>query len=241
MSDALRRVDDGRPIHDAELPTSFTTNEDAFAAILALYARPGMVIADVTYGSGVFWKKADRSQYSVLASDLAPRALKADLFGEPSVLEADFRALPYANESVDMVVLDPPYRYTPAASRPQEHLDERYALRAASADITRVQGVVDLYEAGMREAHRVLRHGGFLVVKCQDTIQDGVQYRTRIELHHRALALGFADKDEAVMTVASVGRTRWPVQRHLRKTHSYFLVFRKGGAYPFGYRALQKR
>lgn len=139
-----------------------------------------------------------------------------------------------------MIVLDPPYRYTPAKSVPQKHLDERYKLTDNSSDITRVQGVWDLYSAGMKESYRVLKKGGFLIVKCQDTIQDGLQYRSRIEIHNRAIKIGFVDKDEVVVASPTVGKTRWQIQKHLRKAHSYFLIFRKDVMY-LNKNSVQKR
>jgi len=34
------------------------TNEDVFPQVISLYVAPGRTVADVTYGKGVFWKRA---------------------------------------------------------------------------------------------------------------------------------------------------------------------------------------
>jgi hypothetical protein len=73
-------------------------NADLIVEVAKLYVRDEDIIADVTYGPGVFWSKMD-----CMASDLEPL--------EPMVTKADFRALPYSNASIDTVVLDPPYAH----------------------------------------------------------------------------------------------------------------------------------
>ena len=45
-------------------------NADVFPKILTLHVPVGSVIADVTWGKGVFWQKVDRSKYTVHATDL---------------------------------------------------------------------------------------------------------------------------------------------------------------------------
>ena len=70
-------------------------NTDIFPQILALHVPEHAKIADVTFGTGVFWKNVDLSKYELLPSDLATGV--------------DCRALPYEAESLDAVVLDPPY------------------------------------------------------------------------------------------------------------------------------------
>lgn len=223
------RVDYGVPV-DPRLTTVFTSNADAFEAILSVYApvepdQPRQTIIDPTFGRGVFWSKVDRSLYDVRCTDLTDGV--------------DCRALPYPDSSADMVVLDPPYRYTPAKNKAHPALDAPYALQASAP--TRTQGVIEVYVAGMAEAKRVLRHGGFLVVKCQDTVQDGKQIWVHVLLMHAAEELGFACRDLAVVAPKSVTRSRWEKQRHLRRAHSNFLVFRLGGQFPFGIPSVQAR
>jgi hypothetical protein len=217
---------------DDRLNTVCPTNSEGFARILRLYARPGDVIADPTFGNGVFWQDVNRSLYTVYATDL-----KRD--------GVDLRAMPYEAESLDVVVNDPPYRYTPDKNTKHEEtpghgkVDGLYNLQAAQ--LTNTQAVLELYYAGMAEAVRVLRPGGFLVVKCQDTVQDGKNIWVHNLLMDRAEKLGFACRDILVVTPPSVIKTRWDKQRHLRKAHSYFLVFRKGGHFPFGIPSVCKR
>jgi hypothetical protein len=107
--------------------------------------------------------------------------------------------------------------------------------------LTNTAAVVELYVAGFIEAARVLRNGGFLVVKCQDTVQDGRNLWVHDTLRERAEALGFAMRDMLIVCPRSVLATRWERQRHLRKAHSYFLIFRKGGLFPFGIPAMERR
>jgi hypothetical protein len=101
----------------ATLPTACTRpvytahqgdNSTLIAEVARLYLKPGMSVADVTYGRGVFWKQVDLS-----VIDFHPTDLKDGV---------DFRELPYADQSMDLVVLDPPYMHHPG--KPQ--VDGRY-------------------------------------------------------------------------------------------------------------------
>ena len=70
-------------------------NSEVFRKILDLHVPKGAIIADVTYGKGVFWKKVNLREYKVFRSDIQGGV--------------DCRDLPYWKHSLDCVVLDPPY------------------------------------------------------------------------------------------------------------------------------------
>src|ERR1019366_1660622 len=213
MSKFYKQVDYGLDIDDS-LNTICDSNDEGFARIVRLYVSPGDIIVDPTYGNGVFWKQVDKSKYKVLATDL-----KTD--------DVDMRSLPYENGSLDMVVNDPPYRYTPDKNTKHEDtpghgkVDGLYNLQAAK--LTNTQAVLDLYYESMKEAKRVLKDGGFLVVKCQDTVQDGKNIWVHDLLIRKADEMGYACRDLLIVTNKSPTKTRWDKQRHLRKAHSYFL------------------
>ena len=90
-----RRVAGGITTSDVVLSAHLAGNADVFPQILALHVPKGSTVADVTWGKGVFWQDVPKSAYKVLPSDLKTGV--------------DCRALPYPSESVDCVVLDPPY------------------------------------------------------------------------------------------------------------------------------------
>lgn len=224
-------VDEGVEVDDS-LNTVCKTNDEGFARILQLYARPGNVIADPTFGNGKFWQQIDRTQYRVLATDIKDDGV-------------DLRLLPYCDGSVDVLICDPPYRYTPEKNVRHEDtpghgkVDGLYNLQAGKLKNT--QAVLELYYDGMAEGNRVLKSGGFLVVKCQDTVQDGKNIWVHNLLMAKAEQLGYACRDLMIVTPPSVIKTRWDRQRHLRKAHSYFIVFRKGGHFPLGMPSVCKR
>ena len=189
-----------------------------FATILGVWALPGARILDVTYGKGVFWREVP-DIYRVVTSDISTGV--------------DLRALPYSDGCADLLVLDPPYR----GMAPTSYGDPTDHQYAGERTLERgVDGVMNLYLAGLREAHRVLGHGGIVVVKCQDTTSNyqGRQRWVHLELIEAMEDMGFAVVDLAVVVNRRVPPTRYPYQRTLRKAHSYFLVGRKGGARPHG-------
>lgn len=187
-------------------------NEDLLPVILNVYAQPGFKIADVTYGNGNFWKKADLTLYEFHPSDLKTNGV-------------DFRDLPYLDNSFDLVVLDPPYMHgSPAPVI--EGLDQTYRNNHRGGYGAKF--VYDLYRDGMDEAKRVLKPKGILLVKCQDQVESGKNCFDHIVIYNDALELGFMAEDLFVLTRLGNPMMRHKHQQHARKNHSYMWVFRKG-------------
>lgn len=208
--------------------TSWATSNDLMLAnLMRLYARPGQVVVDPTWGKGTFWRAIETGLYDFRATDI--------------LTGVDCRSLPYDDGSVDVVVYDPPYRYVEARTQAITALEDSYNLSSLSESRAGIDGVVDLYRDGMREGARVLQKGGYLMVKCQDTAGDGRQFWMHVTVMNLCAQFGLTPVDLAVVVTERPPPTRWRVQRSLKKAHSYFVVARKGGYYPFGYKSVQAR
>jgi hypothetical protein len=194
--------------------TVYGNNSDLIAAVARLYLPDGAVVADVTWGFGVFWKRFNgrRRRFTLIGSDLLDR---------PGLtLRADFRRLPYADDSIDVTVLDPPYTHC-------GHYINSHRYGSHLTDGMRHPEIVALYREGMVEALRVLRPGGTLWVKCKDE-NDGKQHRTHIELFNIAIVeLGLHDQDFFVLAPRTAVTRRHLQQKTAHKSHSYLWVFRK--------------
>jgi len=191
-------------------------NSDLIREVAKLYINDGDVVADVTYGRGLFWKKVSTNRFTLLASDLQPRA--------PEAIPMDFRALAYADESMDHVLLDPPYIH-----RPSSFYEQLYAGQATTSDISHAE-IIALYRAGMTEAARVLRRGGLLWVKGKDMIENGRQCWAHIALHDVAKdELGMIPDDKFYLSTGLRMLDRRPTQRHSRRNISFLWIFRKPG------------
>jgi hypothetical protein len=194
------------------------TNSDLFPQILRLYIPDGSVIADVTFGKGVFWKNVDQNKYRLLKSDIS--------------MGVDCRDLPYESQSVDCVVFDPPYMHTPGGTAHVNHQNyEHYYRNNAGQNGSGKkyhEAVLDLYFKAAREAHRVLRDEGTYIVKCGDEVCANQQRLTHVELVNELTQNGFIVEDLFVLLRNNrPGVSRVIRQVHARKNHSYFLVFRK--------------
>lgn len=193
---------------DFVLTAKIGTNADLFPDIVRLYVPEGSVIADVTFGKGVFWRHVDVSRYVFKTSDLKDGI--------------DFRSLPYADGSIDALVLDPGYLHD--GKTVHKALNENY--RNNHEPTTSHESVIRLYAGGILEAARVLKRKGIIVVKCQDETESNKQRLSHVELIQILERFGFEIVDLFVLV-----RDRNPIMRHdhqdsARKNHSYAIVAR---------------
>jgi tRNA G10 N-methylase Trm11 len=139
----------------------------------------------------------------------------------------DSRDLPYDDNSMDCIVLDPPYIYSPKGTM-KESISVGYALNAEKGgELLKNQGaVLKLYLDSAAEARRVLRTGGILILKTKDTIQSGKQFWMHTKLMD---CPGFHCEDLFVLTQKTrpAMDPKWGEQKHARKNHSFFIVLRK--------------
>ncbi len=218
-----RRVQGGEATSKVTLSAHAGGNADLFPQILSLHVPEGAVIADVTYGKGVFWKNIPEGKYSIRPTDLQTGV--------------DCRELPYPSGSLDAVVLDPPYmeglfrRATGHMAGSGSHASFRNAYSNSQAVIGGPKwhaAVTDLYFRAGKEAYRVLREHGVLIVKCQDEVSANRQCLTHVEIINEYEWMGFHTKDLFVLIRSNrPGVSRLKKQVHARKNHSYFLVFVK--------------
>ncbi len=204
------------------------TNDEVFPQVLALHVPKGSIVCDVTYGKGVFWKGIDTAAYELRATDLTTGV--------------DCRRLPYGDSMIDCVVFDPPYMHTPGGTAHQNHQHyEHYYNNNGTSHTSKKyhEAVLDLYFEGSKEAFRVLKPNGILIIKCQDEVCANKQRLTHVEIINELLQMGLAVVDLfVVLRNNKPGVSRVLKQVHARKNHSYFLVFRK--VTPSSYR-VQKR
>lgn len=193
------------------------TNDEVFPHILKLYVTEGSLVADVTYGRGVFWKNIPAGTYDLRATDLRNGV--------------DCRKLPYGDTTMDCVVSDPPYMHTPGGTAHQNHQNfEVYYYNNGTENGSKKyhEAVLDLYFRSAREAHRVLKPEGIYIVKCQDEVCANQQRLTHVEIINELATMGFVVEDLfVVLRMNKPGVSRMLRQVHARKNHSYFLVFRK--------------
>ena len=159
-----KRIQGGVATSNVVMSAYVSGNADVFPEILKLHVPEGAKIADVTFGSGVFWKKIDLSNYDFSPSDIATGI--------------DCRKLPYADESYDAIVLDPPYmegllrnnKTHKAGDGSHSAFREYYS----NGDEVNHDGpkwhasVTDLYYRAGVEGYRVIKEKGVMIVKCQD-------------------------------------------------------------------------
>lgn len=228
-SSTKKRTQAGEPTTNLILSAGLDGNAEIFPQILALHVPENSKIADVTWGKGVFWKNVIKDNYQLLPSDIATGI--------------DCRNLPYQSSSIDCVVLDPPYMEGFYRQNVQHKAGSgtHSAFAEAYSNGDELNGdednsgtkkwhaaVTDMYFKAGKEALRVLKKKGVLIVKCQDEVSAGKQWLTHVEIINKYEEFGFYTKD--LFVVVRNNRpsvSRLITQKHARKNHSYFLVFVK--------------
>lgn len=179
------------------------TNADLLPEVFKIWIEDGWRVADVTFGRGTFWQKIDASKYRTFFTDLTDGV--------------DFRKLPYADASMEAVILDPPYMH--GGSTVKTSINDLYRNQNGSH-----ASVIRLYAGGILESARVLMRGGILMVKCQDEIESGRQRLSHVEIVSLLQILGFSVMDIFVLVQTGIPAMRVDYQKSARKNHSFLIV-----------------
>lgn len=187
-------------------------NADLMLEVSRLWIRPEDTVADVTYGRGVFWRRIP---------------------GMPTMrfdakLGDDCRSLPLGDESLDVVVFDPPYRPT-HGSVGFANTGVGKAYQVGVESLNTINDVLDLYREGIIEAERVLRPGGRVIVKCQDMSYGHRLHMVSMDVARIMEQSGLPVADHFILVNSGqISSTKWVRQERARRRHSVLWVGVKG-------------
>lgn len=194
---------------------SAMTNAKNNAELIVLARKLGhlpddALVLDMTYGKGVWWKLYRPARF--ITNDLGK--------GVPDV-RFDFCHPPFAPNTFDVVVYDPPYKLN---GTPDADVDERYGVEV----YTKWRDRMALIERGFLAACDVAAPGGKVLAKVQDQVCSGqVRWQTMM-LWQLGEANGMRLVDELHL---GGGRKQGKKvsQKHARHYFSTLQVFVKKG------------
>lgn len=164
---------------------------------------------DPTWGYGKWWTLWQPDV--LIGSDI-------DAAKSPCGQSVDFRHLPHADASFDVVAYDPPFKLNGTGS----DKDERYGVHIAQTRMQRMQGILD----GMTECTRVLKPGGYLLVKVQDMVNGGKVHWQSDTCTNHGQSIGLTKVDALLFKSY---RPQPPGRRQLtaRRNYSTLMIFQK--------------
>ncbi len=190
------------------------SQDEILSWIQTLYLPDETFDLDATFSKGGFYREMPKPKFCF---DLNPQC--------EGVVQADCRDLPVAGGSIQSMMLDLPFLATTGKSLKTDignKINRRFSVCKSE------QELYELYQSAMREAARVLAPRGVLVMKCQDKVSSGKQYMMHCDIYNWAASLGFEVCDLFILLAKNRLVADWQRnQKHARKFHCYFWVFRK--------------
>jgi hypothetical protein len=167
---------------------------------------------DPTYSKGVFYKNIKKPR---IKSDLIPK--------DESIIQSCSSSLSFLSDNeVNSIMFDPPFLAGYTKQSPSGKMGERFH------GFRYIKDVWAYYAKSLAEFNRVLNKNGTLIFKCQDTVSSGRNHLSHVFIINEAEKLGFYCKDIFILLAKNrmTGHNH-AKQKHARKFHSYFLVFKK--------------
>lgn len=181
--------------------------------LIAFYCElPEPRILDSTVNEGRIWGRG-QSRYKYTGMDIDP-------YVRPDIV-ADNTAMPFAADSWDVIVYDPPH----TGEQGKSQFAAVYGTGVATASNG---GLAHTYPAFLSEARRVLRPEGLLLAKLADcTHRNRFQFATA-EFDSAAKEFGFELQGNNFLPFKNVIiDPKWKKARHPRQNHSTWVAFKK--------------
>lgn len=191
------------------LPSVYNGEQELLKSIIGLYAPTGIQL-DPMYFKGNFYKEISHPEKIY---DINPQV--------ESCLKGDARNLDILSNSISCMILDPPFLF-----EIRNRINNNYSVNTHGI-FKGFQELESVYKDILKEAYRILKKKGILFFKCQD-FTDAKTTMTHCFVWQWANELGFYAEDLAILNLPKnkIYNSQL-VQRHLRKVHSYFWVFKK--------------
>ena len=196
-----------------QLIKSVDTNQNTIIEnIIKLYITSGEIDCDLTYSTGVFYK-----------NKILPPKYKFDKYPVNNDIKP-LNDITYLNDnSINSVICDPPFI-----------IDNQKRVIGTNSMVDRFNSfktpkeLEEAYLFLIKESHRILCKDGIFIIKCMMVLYGGKQIDTPYIVKKMCVDCGFELVDEFVLIAKNkVLHGRHSVQRHSRKYHSFFLVFKK--------------
>lgn len=188
------------------------TNGHLIADVAELYFAPDARVLDVTYGSGKWW-----TIYRPTNLVTHNRAVDG----------VDFRNLPHADATFDVVAFDPPYvpgGTTADDDDPITGYHRRYGLHDDDDCPRNVEELTALIVGGLSECARVVVKGGYVLVKCQPFQAGRIFHHMPRTVMNAAETMGLRLVDEFIHR-RRPGPTSADEFNRARRNHSNLLIF----------------
>ncbi len=189
--------------------TYWPTNAHMITDIARMgYLDSRSLTLDASYGKGNFW--TIWRPKNLITTDLDP---------DKNVdFQSSFTCLPFADNTFDRVVYDPPYKLNGTPSK----ADYPYGVH----EYTRWQARIELMKEGQAECARVVKKKGLLLTKCMDQVVSGhVRWQTDM-MTEIATEMKFKKRDR-IEFLTDPREQPHERQCHFRRNYSTLLVFQK--------------
>jgi hypothetical protein len=197
----------------------YGSNYEVIRNIMDLYEIEKFDL-DCTYSKGKFWKDLPKPTYK---SDIYPI--------DETVINATSENLPFDDNSMRSVMYDPPFVIVGSGKTHKNNKTGSSIIAKRFEGYGTFDDLKINYYNSLKELYRITDNGGFVVMKCQDTVSGGKQHLSHVMVINMGISLGFYPRDFFILTsnvrVNAFNGTKWTKQHHARKYHSYFIVFEK--------------
>jgi len=198
----------------------FGNDSDAIQILLEIHCKiSNPRILDCTYNKGVMWKGV---KIRPVTLDINPD-YKTDYV-------ADFRKMPFENNSFDVIVFDPPHLPRTAASKNSSKIyEERYGITDNVESGRSGYNINDLFLPFFLEAKRILRKNGIILAKIIDIVHNHAFQWQHVEFINKAFEVGLEPCDLMIKINKSSGpdSSKWKNVQHLRRAHTFWIVVKK--------------
>lgn len=188
-------------------------DKDVLPVLFKIHAS-GEDILDCTYNKGRMWK------------GLPYKPLRMDISNEYEVdVVADFRDMPFKDESFDVMVFDPPHLPVAAGD------GTIYTKYNVHKHDSKGDNISDMFVPFLKEAKRVLKPNGVIFAKIADLVHNHKYQWQHIDFVNCVKDIGLTACDMIIKVDPCGGNlkdNRWVNVKHFRKCHCYWIVVRKG-------------